>query len=37
LTSEEKALLEKLSKCENMQPRPEKGEKGFFDKVKEFF
>jgi molecular chaperone DnaJ len=37
LTSEEKELLEKLSKCENMQPRPEKGEKGFFDKVKEFF
>ncbi|KYG79623.1 MULTISPECIES: molecular chaperone DnaJ [Roseivirga] len=37
LTSEERDMLEKLSKSDNMMPKPEKGEKGFFEKVKEFF
>tara|TARA_R110000796_G_scaffold96719_1_gene202679 strand:- start:64525 stop:65643 length:1119 start_codon:yes stop_codon:yes gene_type:complete len=37
LTSEEREMLEKLSKSDNMRPNPEKGEKGFFEKVKEFF
>ena len=37
LTSEEKALLESLRKSPNFDPKPEKGEKGFFDKMKDFF
>lgn len=37
LTSEEKAMLEKLSKSENFKPHPGKNEKSFFDRVKEAF
>jgi molecular chaperone DnaJ len=37
LSSEEKSMLEKLKSSENFQPKPGKGEKGFFDKMKEFF
>jgi molecular chaperone DnaJ len=37
LSSEEKALLEKLSSSENFQPQPDKNEKGFFDKMRETF
>lgn len=37
LNSEEKALLEKLRHSENFQPRPGKNEKGFFEKMREFF
>ncbi|MGI8952172.1 MAG: molecular chaperone DnaJ [Chitinophagaceae bacterium] len=37
LSSEEKAMLEKLSKSANFQPQPTKQEKGFFDRMKEVF
>lgn len=37
LTSEEKAVLEKLSQSDNFKPQPDKNEKGFFDKVREMF
>lgn len=37
LTSEEKAILEKLGKSPNFQPHPEKSDKSFFDKVREMF
>ncbi|MBS1935352.1 MAG: molecular chaperone DnaJ [Bacteroidetes bacterium] len=37
LTNEEKAMLEKLSLSSNFQPKPDKSERGFFDKVKEMF
>ena len=37
LTSEEKALLEKLTHSQNFKPHPDKNEKGFFDKIKEMF
>ena len=37
LSSEEKELLHKIKNSENFQPRPEKGERGFFDRMKEFF
>lgn len=37
LSKEEKALLEGLKTSENFQPKPGKGEKGFFEKVREFF
>ncbi len=37
LSSEEKDLLNKLKNSENFQPKPEKGERGFFDRMKEFF
>lgn len=37
LTSEEKALLEKLGNSNNFKPQPDKNEKGFFDKIKEMF
>ena len=37
LTNEEKSLLESLRESPNFKPRPEKGEKGFFDKMKDFF
>ncbi|MBS1917481.1 MAG: molecular chaperone DnaJ [Bacteroidetes bacterium] len=37
LTNEEKAMLEKLSHSSNFQPKPDKSERGFFDKVKEMF
>jgi molecular chaperone DnaJ len=37
LTSEERKLLEKLRKSENFVPKPDKDEKSFFSKMKEFF
>ena len=37
LTKEEKDLLEKLRNSRNFQPNPGKSEKGFFEKMKEFF
>lgn len=37
LTREEKETLEKLRNSPNFTPNPGKGEKGFFDKMKEFF
>lgn len=37
LTADEKALLEKLRASPNFQPKPGKNEKGFFDKMKDFF
>jgi len=37
LSSEEKAVLEKLSSSPNFRPHPDKTEKNFFDKIKEMF
>jgi len=37
LSSDERALLEKLRESENFTPKPEKGDQGFFDRMKEFF
>jgi molecular chaperone DnaJ len=37
LTAEETTILEKLRTASNFQPKPGKNEKGFFDKMKEFF
>ena len=37
LTSEEKAMLEKLNSSPNFSPQPGKSEKSFFDRVKEVF
>lgn len=37
LSSEEKALLEKLKNSANFQPQPGKKEKSFFEKMKEYF
>jgi molecular chaperone DnaJ len=37
LSIEEKAILEKMSDSPNFQPRPEKSDKSFFDKVREMF
>lgn len=37
LSSEEKKLLEKLRKAENFQPHPDKKDKSFFDRMKEYF
>lgn len=37
LSSDERALLEKLRVSENFAPKPEKGDQGFFDRMKEFF
>lgn len=37
LSSEEKAILEGLKDSPNFQPNPSEGDKGFFDKMKEFF
>lgn len=37
VNSDEKAMLEKLAKSENFQPKPDKSEKSFFDKVREMF
>src|SRR6201996_5970013 len=34
VTAEEKAMLEKLSDSPNFQPKPDKNERGFFDKVR---
>jgi molecular chaperone DnaJ len=37
LTSEERAMLEKLGYSQNFKPHPDKNEKGFFDKIREMF
>ncbi|GAA4313491.1 molecular chaperone DnaJ [Compostibacter hankyongensis] len=37
LTPEEKDLLEKLKTADNFQPRPEKTDKSFFERVKDMF
>lgn len=37
LTSEEKAALEKLRQSPNFQPHPDSSEKGFFERMKEYF
>lgn len=37
LSKEEQEQLEDLRGSENFEPKPGKGEKGFFDKIKEFF
>lgn len=37
LSSEEKAILEKLKTAENFQPHPDSSEKGFFERMKEYF
>jgi len=37
LSAEEKAMLDKLSGSVNFQPKPEKSDKSFFDKVREMF
>jgi molecular chaperone DnaJ len=37
LSSEEKAALEKMQSSENFKPQPVKGEKSFFDRVREAF
>ncbi len=37
LSADEKAMLEKMQESPNFQPKPEKGDKGFFERVKEMF
>lgn len=37
LTTEEKAMLESLRDSPNFEPRPDANEKGFFERMKEFF
>jgi molecular chaperone DnaJ len=37
LTSEEKAILEKLRHSPGFHPNPDKSEKGFFERMKEYF
>ncbi len=37
VTAEEKAMLEKMNHSQNFEPKPEKNEKSFFDKVREMF
>jgi len=37
LSAEEKAALEKMGQSANFHPKPDKTEKGFFDKMREFF
>jgi molecular chaperone DnaJ len=37
ISSEEKTILEKLSRSANFEPKPEKNDKSFFDKVREMF
>ncbi len=37
ISAEEKAMLEKMQESSNFQPKPEKNEKSFFDKVREMF
>ena len=37
LTSDERSTLESLRHSPNFQPKPGKNEKGFFDKMKDFF
>ena len=37
VSPEEKVMMEKLSQSPNLQPKPDKNEKSFFDKVREMF
>ena len=37
VSNSEKEVLEKLQQSENFQPKPDKNEKSFFDKVREMF
>jgi len=37
LSSEEKAILEKLRTADNFQPKPTVKDEGFFSKMKDFF
>jgi molecular chaperone DnaJ len=37
LSSEEKKIMEKLRESKNVQPHPSKKEKGFFDRMREYF
>lgn len=37
VTNEEKDMLEKMQQSKNFEPKPEKSEKSFFDKVREMF
>jgi molecular chaperone DnaJ len=37
LSSEEKAMLEKLNQSPNFKPHPDKNERNFFDKIKDMF
>ena len=37
VSHEEKEMLEKMQHSQNFQPKPEKGDKSFFDKVREMF
>jgi molecular chaperone DnaJ len=37
VSTEEKAMLDKLSNSQNFKPHPDKNEKGFFDKIREMF
>ncbi|MGZ3959339.1 MAG: DnaJ C-terminal domain-containing protein, partial [Flavisolibacter sp.] len=37
VSSDEKAILEKLSHSSNFKPAPEKNQKSFFDKMREMF
>jgi molecular chaperone DnaJ len=37
VSDEEKAVLEKMQASENFQPKPAKGEKSFYEKVKDAF
>ncbi len=37
LSSEEKKILEKLRESENFKPNPGKGDKSFFERMKEYF
>ncbi len=37
LTAEEKTMLEKLGSSQNFQPKPDKNDRSFFDKVREMF
>jgi len=37
VSDDEKAALEKMQESENFKPKPVKGEKSFYDRVKEAF
>jgi len=37
VSTEEKAMLETMQESKNFEPKPEKGDKSFFDKVREMF
>jgi molecular chaperone DnaJ len=37
VSAEEKAMLEKMKQSANFQPKPDKSDKNFFDKVREMF